>query len=111
MADVRHSALAAADLAEILADLEETNPAAASRYADLFAEKAAMLSRFPEIGRPRPEVGPDVRSTLVKPYVLFHRYRDGSLQILRIVHGRRDLRRILEEDAEDEDSDASSFGS
>jgi len=72
MARIVRSSLAEADLDEILTGLEKTNSAAADRYAARFAEKAQALSRFPESGRPRPEIARDVRSTLVKPYIIFY---------------------------------------
>jgi toxin ParE1/3/4 len=101
MAEIVRTPLAEADLAAILTHLEQNNPAAADRYAAKFAEKAEALSRFPEIGRLRPEIAPGVRSTLVKPYVLFYRYHGDTVQILRILHGRRDLRRIMDEEPGD----------
>jgi plasmid stabilization system protein ParE len=64
MAAVVRTPLAEADLDGILTDLDEKNPAAAERYATRFADKADFLSRFPEAGRPGPEIAPDVRSTL-----------------------------------------------
>lgn len=101
MVPVTRSQLAGVDLFEILGELDSRDAARAQRYADLFNEKIQTLARFPEVGQPRPEYGEDVRSTLVKPYVLFYRYRGESVEILRIMHGKRDLRRLLEE-GEDE---------
>ena len=101
MAAVVRTPLAEADLDGILTDLDEKNPAAAERYATHFADKADFLSRFPEAGSPRPEIAPDVRSTLIKPYVIFYRFRQDTVHILRILHGRRDLRRIMEEEPGD----------
>ena len=42
-----------------------------------------------------------MRSTLVKPYVIFYHYRQETVQILRILHGNRDLRRIMEDEPGD----------
>ncbi|MBV8488114.1 MAG: type II toxin-antitoxin system RelE/ParE family toxin [Planctomycetaceae bacterium] len=100
MAAVVRTLLAEADLADILADLEQKNPAAADRYAARFEDKARLLANFPEGGRLRPEVAPDVRSTLVKPYVIFYRYCQETVQILRILHAQRDLRRIMEDESD-----------
>jgi len=99
MAEMIRSPLAEADLDAILDDLNRRDPAAAERYGLKFAEKAESLMRFPESGRPRPEIAPNVRSTLVKPYVIFYRYEADTVQVLRIVHGRRDLRNILDSDS------------
>jgi toxin ParE1/3/4 len=101
MVPVTRSRLAGVDLFEILGELDASDSARAERYADLFYEKVESLARFPEMGRPRPEFGTDVRSTLIKPYILFYRYNGEAVQVLRIVHGKRDLRQILEGDVDE----------
>jgi toxin ParE1/3/4 len=88
-------------LDEILTGLEQKNPAAADRYAALFDNKVRFLAQFPESGRLRPEIAPDVRSTRVRPYVVFDRFRQETVQILRILHGNRDLRRSMEDELGD----------
>jgi toxin ParE1/3/4 len=100
MAEVRRSAQAEIDLETILEDLQQNNPAAAERYATAFYDKGQMLAQFPEIGRSRPEIAPNLRSTLVHPYVVFYRLEGDVVQIIRILHGKRDLRRIMQEEAE-----------
>jgi len=74
--------------------------AAAERYAAAFDEKSQTLARFPEIGRLRPEIAPNVRSTLVHPYVVFYRLEGEVVQIIRILHGKRDLRSIMQAESE-----------
>ncbi len=44
-----------------------------------------------EIGRARPELGPDVRSSAFKCYVVFFRYRDGRFEVVNILEGHRDI--------------------
>jgi len=95
MATVRRSPQAEADLEGIFDDLDRGNPAAASRYAAEFRQKSRALAQFPELGRNRPEIAPDLRSTLVDPYVIFYRVQGDVVQILRILHGRRDLRSLM----------------
>ena len=96
MAVVRRSPQAEADLEAILDDLEAKDPAVSARYALAFAEKGDALGRFPEMGRARPEIAPGLRSTLVAPYVLFYQIAGDEVQILRILHGKQDLRRVME---------------
>jgi toxin ParE1/3/4 len=95
MAEIRRTPQAEADLETILEDLQRNNPASAERYTTAFYDKGQMLARFPEIGRSRPEIAPNLRSTLVHPYVIFYRFEDDLVQILRILHGKRDLRSIM----------------
>jgi toxin ParE1/3/4 len=100
MAEVRHSPQSEADLEAILEYLHQHQPAAAERYATAFSEKGQALARFPEMGRLRPEIAPNLRSTLVHPYVLFYRVEGETVQIVRILHGKRDLRRIVQEESD-----------
>ncbi len=95
MATVRYSPAAEADLDAILDDLNRKDPAVAARYAAEFEQKGHALSQFPEIGRSRPEIAPNLRSTLVRSYVIFYRAEGDAVQILRILHGKMDLRGIM----------------
>jgi toxin ParE1/3/4 len=38
---------------------------------------------------------PGLRSTLVHPYVIFYRIKDETVQIVRVLHGRRNFPAIL----------------
>jgi len=100
MATVRRSPQAETDLETILEELQQKNPDAAERYATAFYDKGKALAQFPEIGRGRPEIAAHLRSTLVAPYVISYRIHDDDVQILRILHGRQDLRRIMRAEAE-----------
>jgi toxin ParE1/3/4 len=60
--------------------------------------RGQALGHFPEMGRLRPEIAPNLRSTLVWPYVIFYRVESDNVQIIRILHGRRDLRRIMKKE-------------
>lgn len=100
MAEVRRSTQAELDLETILGDLDQRDHAYAERYATAFDEKSKVLSRFPEIGRLRPEIAASLRSTLVHPYVIFYRYEADVVQIVRILHGKRDLRSIVQTESE-----------
>lgn len=100
MVEVRLSPQAERDLEEILTDLDRKSTAAADRYAAAFDEKGRTLARFPEMGRSRSEINPTLRSTLVAPYVLFYRLEGDVVQVLRILHGRRDVRSIMKEEPE-----------
>jgi toxin ParE1/3/4 len=100
MATVRRSPQAKTDLETILEDLQQKNPAVADRYATEFYDKGKALAQFPEIGRRRPEIAPHLHSTLVHPYVIFYRIHGDEVQILRILHGRKDLRSIMQAESD-----------
>ena len=101
MAEVRHTPQAEADLDALLYHLHRDNPAAAERLAHGFVDQSRMLARFPESRRLRPEIAAGVHSILVHPYVIFYRIERDIVQILRILHGPRDLRRIMRDESEE----------
>jgi plasmid stabilization system protein ParE len=52
----------------------------------------ARLASLPgSIGRARPELRPDIRSSAFKGYVVFFRYRDDVLEVVNILEGHRDI--------------------
>ncbi len=100
MAEVRRSLRAEQDLEIILEDLSRRGQDIAERYATAFDEKSQLLARFPEMGRTRPEIATNLRSTLVHPYVLFCRLEGEVVQIIHILHGKNDLRSIMKAEPE-----------
>jgi toxin ParE1/3/4 len=90
----RYSAEAARDLSDIERYYDERASAEAARG---FVERILdtlerLIARNPRVGRPRPERGPETRSFPVLPYVVFYRINRRRIEILRILHGHRDIR-------------------
>ena len=58
------------------------------------------LARLPStLGRPRPELRPDLRSPPFKGYVIFFRYLDDEiLEIVHTIEGHRDVAAIFAKD-------------
>ncbi len=55
------------------------------------------LVDMPLTGAPRPRLGPNTRIAVVAPYILIYDYKrdDDILTLLRILHGKRDITRLL----------------
>jgi toxin ParE1/3/4 len=79
------------DYDEIIEYLDAHSPPAANRFAAGVADKCRLLARFPRLGRVRDELHPGIRSVLVAKYLLFYRFTDASVEIVRIIHGARNL--------------------
>jgi toxin ParE1/3/4 len=47
--------------------------------------------------RARDELMPGLRSALVQPYVIFYRIDDGIVEVVRVLHGRRNFDAIFSE--------------
>jgi toxin ParE1/3/4 len=54
-----------------------------------------MLSRHPLLGRSRTDLHPGLRSFPFGRYVIFYRPLDDGIEVVRVLHGARDIRRAL----------------
>jgi toxin ParE1/3/4 len=63
-------------------------------------QAAARLADRPHLGRPRDEVKPGLRGVLAQPYTVFYRIADTSVEIVRVLHERRDFPAILKRNEE-----------
>ena len=61
----------------------------------LVATLTTTLSTAPFAGRTRDEFGLGLRSFPVESYIAFYRVRDEVVEIVRIIHGARDLGAIF----------------
>jgi toxin ParE1/3/4 len=105
MSRVEFSAEAAADLDEIWFRIAQDSPERADRMLDRIHEVAHMtLAPHPEAGRAREELGLGLRSFAVKNYLLFYTVADGGIDIVRVLHGARDLPHLLSGGEREEDS-------
>lgn len=86
------------DLLDIVDYLNTLSPDAALRYYDLLTEEIAGLSYMPE-RCPRPKdlalVAKGYRCLLVKNYLVFYVVDRDTVQIRRILYGRRDYSSLL----------------
>jgi toxin ParE1/3/4 len=53
------------------------------------------IGENPLLSRQRDELLPGLRSVIVRPHVIFFRIRDSALEVVRVLHGRRDLPAIF----------------
>jgi toxin ParE1/3/4 len=84
------------DLIEILVFLRANSTTLADRFEADFEEKTNLLARFPLMGRERHDLAPRLRSSVVKPYLVLYRPLDDGIEIVRVVHGNRDVPSLLE---------------
>jgi toxin ParE1/3/4 len=99
--EVRYSDPAKRDLVEIWASIARDSEASADRVIRRIFRKTQHLERFPELGAVDMRFGRrNLRSTNVKPYVVYYQIQNNYAEIIRIVHGSRDHRPLLEDDVE-----------
>jgi toxin ParE1/3/4 len=82
---------AEADIDDIYLHIALDNVAAADRVVLRILSAEQRLLVFPEIGQARPDLLPGLRHWPVGNYLIFYRITDETLEIVRVVHGARDL--------------------
>lgn len=87
----RLSSRALSDLESIVDYLSDVNPKAALRLVDRLEERWELLVTQPRSGVLRQDLGPDLREVIVGEYLSIYRLDDNDIQILRVLHGRRNI--------------------
>jgi len=88
---------ALADLAEIWAYIAEDSPGYADAFAVRIDRAFEALARKPKMGHARPELSADIRSFPVGRYVVFYVPRARGIEVVRVLHGARDLKPLFQE--------------
>jgi len=86
---------ALADLAEIWAYVADDSPDRADAFVDLVDSRSQALSRRPGSGRRRPELHPDIRGLAVGRYVVFYLPLSRGIEVIRVLHGSRDIESVF----------------
>lgn len=87
---------ASADLQEIGDFIARDNLEAAISFVILLNQRCNALVPFPGVGRKRDEIKVGYRSISEGEYIIFYRLKtDEVVEVMRIVHGKRDLGKAL----------------
>jgi toxin ParE1/3/4 len=62
--------------------------------------KCRLLTQHPFLGRPRDSLISGLRSILVHPHTVFYRITPVTIEIVRVLHQRRDIEAIFADDTE-----------
>jgi toxin ParE1/3/4 len=94
----RLSTRARTDLDDIWRNIivEGGSEAAADGMIDLITDRFLILSEWPRLGRARNDLRRGLRSLPVGDYVIFYRIARADVVVQRILHGRRDIERLLD---------------
>ncbi len=90
--------LAEDDIREILDYIGHDNPSAVPRVADALRDGMRLIAERPGIGHTRVNLATEaVRFWPVFWYLIVYRPDTNPLEIVRVLRGRRDVRRLLDE--------------
>jgi toxin ParE1/3/4 len=96
MSIVRISAEASADLDEIWFYIAKDSSTNADRFLDRLLDLTnTLLADHPRAGRAREEFGPGLRSIAIGKYLVFYTVNQDEVDIVRVIHGARDLGAIF----------------
>jgi len=84
------------DLIEIWSYLaDQASPQVADTQLGAVENATVNLEHWPYSGRRRDSLLPGLRSVPAAPYVIFYRVRGDAVEIVRVLHGRRDIDAIF----------------
>jgi toxin ParE1/3/4 len=84
------------DLIEIWVYIATEDPTAADRVLDAIEARWLQLARFPYSGLARDDIAPGIRHLVAGQYLIL--YRIGKyVEIVRVLHGRREIKRSMVE--------------
>jgi toxin ParE1/3/4 len=93
---------AKADLSEIWQFIAEDSDDQADAFIDLIDQKFQLLAQQSGLGRRREELAEGLRSFPVGRYVIFYLPVPGGVQIVRLLHGARDIEAAVTKPVADE---------
>jgi toxin ParE1/3/4 len=92
---IRYTARARRDLIDIWLEISAVNPAAANELYNRLEARVEILRRFPQSGPARTDIAPDARALIELPYLILYRIIPDGVQIVRVLHGARNIDRSL----------------
>ncbi|MEW6363025.1 MAG: type II toxin-antitoxin system RelE/ParE family toxin [Acidobacteriota bacterium] len=83
------------DLVELWVHIAGRSFRAADNYVNLIRRRCSALARTRGLGRLREELAPGLRSFPVGNHVVFYRPAEYGIQVIRVLHGARDIDAIF----------------
>ena len=87
---------AKSDLKEIWKYIASDSTERANDFLRALNDKMDTLAKNPLMGRERDEVMPGLRSFPFKRYVIFYQPLQDGIDVVRVLHGARDLESLFE---------------
>ena len=97
MSKVVYAPGAQMDLVEIGGFIAADSEHQAEIFVARLREKAQQIAQSPRIYRARDDLSPSIRSAAIGDYVLLFRIIQDGVEVARVVHGARDLKRPFED--------------
>lgn len=95
------------DIESIVDYLKQENPQAAQNFIQHLQNSLETLSLFPKLGHLRDYQHPTLKQIRMLPikhfssYLIFYQPNETTLQVVRIIHGSRDIAQLFSIDIDD----------
>jgi toxin ParE1/3/4 len=96
VSQIRRSPRASSDLIEIRNYIADDSVASADASVDQLYKTIQVLANQSLSGRRREELAPGIRSFPFGRYMIFYRARRNRTEIIRVLHGSRNIQAIFE---------------
>ena len=83
------------DLDEIWWHIAQDSPHNADKFLDRIQERCLSLADFPQMGTIRNELKAGLRSQPVGNYLVFYFPLEDGVDVVRVLHGSRDIESLL----------------
>jgi toxin ParE1/3/4 len=83
------------DLTAITDTIAADNLDAALRYYDEVDRRLGLIARYPRMGEAVDHLSPGMRRHTLGDYLLFYRLRNDAIELIRVLHGARDIDRLF----------------
>lgn len=93
MNDFRLDPRASRDIVRVVEYIAADNVAAALKWREELIDRLILLAKNPYMGERRPDLAVDLRALSFGSYVIYFRPKQNFTEIVRIIHGARDIRR------------------
>lgn len=92
---LRVTRLAQSDIDQIHDQIAADKPSAAFRWIQSMQKQFKFLAKNPGVGEARDDLRAAMRSFSHGSYVILFRVETDALEIVRVVHGRRDINALF----------------
>jgi toxin ParE1/3/4 len=95
MPKVTRTPAAERDLASITDRIAADNLGAAMRFYDEVDRRLKLIARYPRMGEAVDHLAPGMRRHTLGDYLLFYRLCGDGIELIRVLHGARDIDRLF----------------
>ena len=89
--------LAELDFLDIWNYIADDSPDRADDFLDRIESKLMTLAQNSGLGRKMTELLPNLRSFPIDNYVVFYQQIDGGIDVIRLLHGSRDIEKTFKQ--------------